>query len=131
MYVRIALALAPAVLGWYVGSTVTQARYERELHATAVAYAEAQNAAVEAARLDAEAERKRAVTAAEARGWKTAAAQEVIAHASADTDLACEWRDAQRVRIESLYRAYGYPVETDPARVPDSMPDAAESRDGS
>jgi len=131
MYVRIALALAPAVLGWYVGSTVTQARYERELHATAVAYAEAQNAAVEAARLDAEAERKRAVTAAEARGRKTAAAQEIVSDAATDTDLSCEWRPDHRMRVESLYRAYGYPTEADPARVPDTVPAAAESGDGS
>jgi len=114
-----------------MGHRVASGGYEKQLHAQAVAYANAQNAAIEDANRAAEAERKRAVSAAEARGRASATAQEVTHAIAADTDLSCEWRDDHRLRIEQTYAAYGYRPDGTAAGMPDSVPAAAINSDTS
>jgi len=122
MYVtllRFAPIVVAGVFGWYVGSNVTKATYEQRLHDTAVAYALAQNAAVEAAGREAKAQSKRSILAAEERGRKSATAQGVIHEITVDTNIGSEWRDEHRLRILDLYGAYGYSPSGAPASLPD------------
>lgn len=121
----IAAVVVSAVVGWHYGSSVKTAHYERMLHDQGVAYANAQNAAIEAANRAAEVERKRAVSAAEARVQRAAARQEITHAITADTNLDCEWRDDHRLRLESLYRASGYDPTGTPARMPHPLPQPA------
>jgi len=117
-------------LGFWLGDGMADGRCAQRELVVANAYASNQNAAVEATNRAAEAERKRAVSAASARSRKAAAAQEVIHETVADPGPAdCEWRPAQRLRIETLYRTYGADSQAGAARVPDPVP-AATPGDG-
>ena len=103
-----------ALGGWLGYGLASGAAAQQQLD-SALAYAEAWQSAVETARVDAEVEARRAISAAEKRGSKAAAAQGVTHEIVADTDLGCEWREPHRVRIEALYGAYGFAPDGTPA----------------
>lgn len=128
MYVRIAVLAVVALVAFWLGDRLASGRYEERLKDISQAIADAQNDATERANKALEAERKRADAAQQARGAQRALAQGVIHEMAGDTDLSCEWRDPHRVRVERLYRAYGYASDGSPARVPDTLPDAAIDR---
>lgn len=74
---------------------------------------EAHNAALASALTDyaqqARAEQARAVLAAVQRQTTSATAQEVTREAATNPDdRACEWSDAQRLRLERLYETFGH-----------------------
>lgn len=103
----VALATGLATGGW-LGYRVAEGGRADELRDLALRYAEGWKSAVEAANLDAAAERKRAVSAAEARGRASAATREVIHAATADPDTRnCGWRDEHRLRLAAIYAAHG------------------------
>lgn len=116
-----ALAAGLTMGGW-LGYRVAAGSYETRIADAATAAIEAQNVAVVAANRAAAAERKRAVLAIEARAAQAALAQGVIHEAHADPGPAdCEWRPAQRVRVERVYTAYGAGGEAPAAGVSDAV----------
>lgn len=111
-YLQIAAAVVVGVLGFWLGHGMASGACAKRELAVATAYADWGKSALEGVRASLEAERKRAVLAAEARGRKAALSQGVIADATQDLDRSCEWRDPHRLRIEALYTAYGMRAET-------------------
>ena len=109
----VAVAGSLALGGWLGYGYASGAAAQQQLD-MARAHEAALHSAIETARLDAEIETRRAVSAAEKRGSKSAAAQGVTHEIVADTDLGCEWREPHRMRIESLYGAYGYAPDGTP-----------------
>lgn len=117
----VALVVGLAVGGW-TGYRVAAGSYETRIADAATATIEAQNAAVVAANRASEAERARTVSAIEARAAQAALAQGVIHETHADPGPAdCEWRPAQRVRVERVYAAYGAGGEAPAAGVSDAV----------
>ena len=125
MYVRLAIfGVAVATSGW-LGYRVADGRCSAAMLALETTHRNAQNAAVEAASAKLKAQSERAIQQAESRGRASAAAQEIIneIHAAPDT-RACEWTDAQRLRIQRIYTLYGASTGAAPAGVSDTVPDA-------
>lgn len=131
-YVRIGLAalalLAAGGVGYGLGSWRGAVRetklVERQLESSQ-ATVRHQDAAIERHNRELASERARFAADQAARDRQRAVAQGVVDEIAADADLGCEWRDAHRLRIDRLYRAYGY-QQGSPAGVPDSMPIAAK-----
>lgn len=121
--------LVGGVGGFGLGYRVASGGYEKRLHNQAVAYANAQTAAIDEANRAAAAERRRAVSAAEERTRREAGAREVIHDIAANPDdRDCGWTDDQRMRIESLYRAHGYRSDGTADRMPNSLQPAATGK---
>jgi hypothetical protein len=106
-YVRLlVLALGCGLSGWLGFRVADGAAAQREL-AVATAYANWGESALAGVRQAFETESERAVSAAEARGRAAALAQRVKHDAAQDVDRSCEWRADHRMRIETVYAAYG------------------------
>lgn len=123
MYVRIATIAAACLLGYWVGSGLTERDYESRLHDQAVAYAQQWQSAVEEASRAAETQRKRDVAQAEARGKRSVAAKEVI-HEINIAAPGADWTADERLRLERLYAAHGFNPDGTPAGVPSAVPAA-------
>jgi len=91
-------------------------------------FLEAQIAATDRHNQELEAERKRFAAAQKTRGRQRALAQGVSNAIRKDTDLSCEFRPTHRLRLDDLYRAYGYDPGGTPSGVPSAVSDAAEPR---
>ena len=109
--IRAGLFVLGCATAFWLGDRVASGRYEARLADVSEAIAESQNAAVERHNLELETERKRASASASARSELRQVAQGVIHEVASDADLSCEWRDAHRMRLESVYAAYGYAAD--------------------
>lgn len=119
-------ALAGGSAGW-VGYRLADGSCSQREHDIAVAYATERNGALETARRQSDAETRRAVAAAETRSRASLHDRAVSRDAAADPDPRdCELRATQRLRLDTLYRAYGHaPIPAaDSARMPDPVPAA-------
>lgn len=119
--IRTGLLVLGCATAFWLGDRVASGRYEARLADVSEAIAESQNAAVERHNLELETERKRASASASARSELRQVAQGVIHEVASDADLSCEWRDAHRMRLESVYAAYGYAADGSAPGVPGSV----------
>lgn len=95
--------------GLYVGAAVSKAHYEGIQLKQALAYAKAWQGEVQALGDRVRVESDRAARAAEVRRDQSETAAGVIHEAANDPDARdCEWRDAQRLRVDKSYQTYGY-----------------------
>jgi len=122
VYVRVGLiALACATTFW-LGDRLASGRYEKRLADISQAIAKSQDAAVERHNLELASERKRANEALASRSQRRQVAQGVIHEVTQDTDRSCEWREPHRVRVESIYRTYGYHPDGSTTGVSNPLP---------
>lgn len=110
--IKLAVALVASILvalgGFWLGARVTAGGYEKRISDISVAITESQNAAIERHNQALAAERKRFAAAQETRDRQRTLAEGVIDEIRKNTDLSCEHRPAHRMRLDDLYRAYGY-----------------------
>ena len=124
VYVRVGLVALACATTFWLGDRLASGRYEKRLADISQAIAKSQDAAVERHNLELASERKRANEALASRSQRRQVAQGVIHEVARDTDRSCEWREPHRVRVESIYRTYGYYPDGSAAGVSDSVPDA-------
>lgn len=124
VYVRVGLVALACATTFWLGDRLASGRYEKRLADISQAIAKSQDAAVERHNLELASERKRANEALATRSQRRQVAQGVTHEVARDTDRSCEWREPHRVRVESIYRTYGYHPDGSTAGVSDSVPDA-------
>ena len=122
VYVRVGLVALACATTFWLGDRLASGRYEKRLADISQAIAKSQDAAVERHNLELASERKRANEALASRSQRRQVAQGVIHEVARDTDRSCEWREPHRVRVESIYHAYGYYPDGSTAGVSDSLP---------
>ena len=131
VYVRVGLVALACATTFWLGDRLASGRYEKRLADISQAIAKSQDAAVERHNLELASERKRANEALASRSQRRQVAQGVIHEVASDADLSCEWRDAHRMRLESIYAAYGYASDGSSPGVPGALRQPTPSRFGS
>lgn len=129
--IRIGLLALGCAGSFWLGDRVASGRYEARIADVSEAIVESQNAAVERHNRELEVERKRADEFAAARSKQRQVAQGVTHDVARDADLSCEWRAAHRMRLESIYAAYGYAADGSSPGVPGALRQPTPSRFGS